>query len=941
MIAAVTAVHGRLNESETPSAEYLALNAEECEINEPSASPLDCISAKRDNLESQLQSTVDAQGHIRITKVKHKLEVPVNSEHYRRIMKVEMYAWLAMAARFKAKAWLQGLTVTPFLKFTDYISGEKVSQLKIPTAQGSDQSAGFRPPWTTVLAYEFRLRKEAFRLVNEEGETLAEALTKVCKDTELKEVYFTTPLALASAEGSVRKYFKGAGKDHKGGKSDQATSSKGDGKLNKGKTSESQGYGGKTPGVFAGFTLLSQSPDGRQICYAFNSAKGCKGKCGRVHICRVKGCGKQHGVHQHPGVNKDSTGGTDQKTNEEALAKLVPGLQLVEVDISCGRGSEGDKDIQSGSAHPSGPSTASAVEIAIACYDHGSYFALDHPEQLGRASDDAVPATPWDWQESGATPRPIVRDCLHWTATLVTKARSQPKFPAELCDFIASAIAAVAPAGKGGSHTPACMDKNPVVGPPVLPPPGSSLSSTGSRLELTPQAQPSTCTTGDAANLCDPDASTCTTADTANLCNTDAFAENVCMDKNPVVSPPVENPPGSSLSSTGSSLKRAPQAPPNTCATDEAATFCNPDAENILRWIVPYLSDQSFVETTEWTPSARGARLGETARRFASAMHTLVKSFVLRVIPDAERSAMELVLGRYTSSPFSEKDMSQLRQQWVSLLGDSQGFDLLEVPERQPFFLPALARTAELLEDPDWEIVTQGNDNFCTGVPLGCEEVNNTIKIESQQAVPGPADLSYIVEEPIRRGEVPFCVSADVTAAHRLSKVRKQDWPYLACRVDDTSPTIWVNTVGTFGVSSASFSWSRLFGIIGRVVTRCLMQVLFFHLVFVDDLHANFSGRNRYLYTLMWLALFEMIGTPFSYKKFKGGFRVQFIGYELDYKSRTMGVSASRGRYVIEWIQNARRQRFVVLTRDFAEFLGRLGFIARRVQLQSEPSFHA
>ena len=122
-------------------------------------------------------------------------------------------------------------------------------------------------------------------------------------------------------------------------------------------------------------------------------------------------------------------------------------------------------------------------------------------------------------------------------------------------------------------------------------------------------------------------------------------------------------------------------------------------------------------------PSARGARLGETARRFASAMHTLVKSFVLRVIPDPERSAMELVLGRYTSSPFSEKDMSQLRQQWVSLLGDSRGFDLLEVPERQPFFLPALARTAELLEDPDWEIVTQGNDNFCTGVPLGCEEV--------------------------------------------------------------------------------------------------------------------------------------------------------------------------------------------------------------------------
>ena len=318
MLAAVTAVHGRLNEGETPSAEYLALKAEECEINEPTASPLDCISAKRDNLESQLQSTVDAQGHIRITKVKHKLEVPVNSEHYRRIMKIEMYAWLAMAARFKTKPWLQGLSVTPFLKFTDYILGERVSQLKIPTAQGGDQNSGFRPPWTTVLAYEFRLRKEAFRLVNEEGSTLADALTKVCKDTELKEVYFTTPLALASAEGGIRKYFKGNGKDpRKGlkgltpGKGD----GKGDGKDRKGRDTGGTGFGGKTPGMFAGFTLLTHTPDGRQICYAFNSARGCKGNCGRVHVCRVKGCGKQHGVHQHPGASaapKDSTGGADQ-----------------------------------------------------------------------------------------------------------------------------------------------------------------------------------------------------------------------------------------------------------------------------------------------------------------------------------------------------------------------------------------------------------------------------------------------------------------------------------------------------------------------------------------------------------------------------------------------------------------------------------------------------
>ena len=53
----------------------------------------------------------------------------------------------------------------------------------------------------------------------------------------------------------------------------------------------------------------------------------------------------------------------------------------------------------------------------------------------------------------------------------------------------------------------------------------------------------------------------------------------------------------------------------------------------------------------------------------------------------------------------------------------------------------------------------------------------------------------------IRPVVVPFCVSADVATAHRLCKVRKQDWPYLACRVEDTSSTIWVNTDNTFEFS--------------------------------------------------------------------------------------------------------------------------------------------
>ena len=37
---------------------------------------------------------------------------------------------------------------------------------------------------------------------------------------------------------------------------------------------------------------------------------------------------------------------------------------------------------------------------------------------------------------------------------------------------------------------------------------------------------------------------------------------------------------------------------------------------------------------------------------------------------------------------------------------------MLEVPSGQPFLLRAIGRTAELLGDPDWEILTEGSDNY-------------------------------------------------------------------------------------------------------------------------------------------------------------------------------------------------------------------------------------
>ena len=159
MIKAVQAVYGKINEGETPSAEYLAAKAEECESNEPRASSLDQISSKRDNQVESVQSSLDPNGHLRVTRTVQKLEMPHNSEAYRRVMKVEAFAWLCMSARFKAKRWLHNLKLETYTRFVEYIMGDKVAGLRLPSATGAD--ALQRPPWAVVLSYEFKLRTEA------------------------------------------------------------------------------------------------------------------------------------------------------------------------------------------------------------------------------------------------------------------------------------------------------------------------------------------------------------------------------------------------------------------------------------------------------------------------------------------------------------------------------------------------------------------------------------------------------------------------------------------------------------------------------------------------------------------------------------------------------------------------------------------------------------
>ena len=77
----------------------------------------------------------------------------------------------------------------------------------------------------------------------------------------------------------------------------------------------------------------------------------------------------------------------------------------------------------------------------------------------------------------------------------------------------------------------------------------------------------------------------------------------------------------------------------------------------------------------------------------------------------------------------------------------------------------------------------------------------------------------------------PFCVCADIRAAHTLVKVRKAEWGYKCCKADSQSETVWVNINGDVSFSIATCWWFKFAGLLGRFVGYMLYQRWFMHMI--------------------------------------------------------------------------------------------------------------
>ena len=126
------------------------------------------------------------------------------------------------------------------------------------------------------------------------------------------------------------------------------------------------------------------------------------------------------------------------------------------------------------------------------------------------------------------------------------------------------------------------------------------------------------------------------------------------------------------------------------------------------------------------------------------------------------------------------------------------------------------------------------------------------------------------MREKAKTGEVTFGLTADVKEAHRQVPIHPDDWYLLGCQLERGGEEN-VNTVGTFGVSSASYYWSRVSAAVGRLtqylISRCATTWI---MLLADDYHVEVGGPHLRPALLVFFLLCEVLGCLLSWNKTSG-----------------------------------------------------------------------
>ena len=211
--------------------------------------------------------------------------------------------------------------------------------------------------------------------------------------------------------------------------------------------------------------------------------------------------------------------------------------------------------------------------------------------------------------------------------------------------------------------------------------------------------------------------------------------------------------------------------------------------------------------------------------------------------------------------------------------------------------------------------------------------VNTCIRVRDQEAVPTHDDIKAVLDEEFRvSGDGLFAFAFDISKAPRRVGVCERDWGLQACstcpadhELLDSDP-VWLNTVGTYGVGSASYWWGRLGALLQRLVLYVVSgRSLRWVMRFADDFLSLLRAPGVFRNIIAMLLLLRALGVPIKWAKCRGGFGVPWVGYFLCLERKLLGVSESRCAWIRRWCLRTVTDG-KVHTQEFRECLGRLSF---------------
>ena len=272
----------KLEDTKVPGKTYLEKCLERVEKGDLKAEPLsEVLNLDEDN--SDLLQTVFAKdGTLRAVKTSNSVPLPSGPEQLREKITLLGTAWLFMGTKHAQRPYFQDLSPQVFNEYLDYLLGEFCFKLVAKDFMGTEVSS---PRWAQLLQYEHAIRVQAMKYIMA-GNDFTKSLRMAWTDPVVKERYFTTPVAM-QAMSSKRP------------RDDDAPSHIGDRKKQRQAKGEGKGKKGGKSAVDRG-SCAAKTPEGKQICFAWNSAsqKCSHGKaCKFLHVCG-KCFAKGHPAHE-------------------------------------------------------------------------------------------------------------------------------------------------------------------------------------------------------------------------------------------------------------------------------------------------------------------------------------------------------------------------------------------------------------------------------------------------------------------------------------------------------------------------------------------------------------------------------------------------------------------------------------------------------------------